>query len=308
MIKFIKNLFLFILFSISFYVLVLPLWRTYTPGRLSPNINYKIGSRGHMYSRLQEIKKVNNIDILFLGSSHAYRGFDTRIFLKNGINTFNLGSSAQTPLQTIVLLKRYLDKVQPKLVIYEVYPITLTIDGVESSLDIIANDKNDIHSFNMTSQLRNLKTINTLIYALYRDVFDLNKKYIEPIIKENEIYVKGGYVESKIEYYSPKSFPYQELSLSQIKLNQFNEVIHEIKKRGIKIMLVYAPISRVEYSSYTNNNVFDSIMATYSEYYNFNKVLKLNDSLHFSDSHHLNQLGVNLFNDKLIEMLNKKKK
>jgi hypothetical protein len=37
-----------------------------------------------MYSRLSEIKNYKDIDILFLGSSHTYRGFDTRIFLDSG--------------------------------------------------------------------------------------------------------------------------------------------------------------------------------------------------------------------------------
>ena len=40
-----------------------------------------------------------------------------------------------------------------------------------------------------------------------------------------------------------------------------------------------------------------------SEYYNFNTLLNLEDSLHFYDSHHLNQTGVERFNTKLIEIL-----
>ena len=48
------------------------------------NINYRIGSSGHMYSRLLEVKSYGRVDLLFLGSSHTYRGFDTRIFSKYG--------------------------------------------------------------------------------------------------------------------------------------------------------------------------------------------------------------------------------
>ena len=95
----------------------------------------ELDSYGHMYSRISEIKNQEDVDILFLGSSHAYRGFDTRIFLENGYKSFNLGSSAQTPTQTKVLVERYLGSLNPELVIYEVYPKTFTMDGVESSLD-----------------------------------------------------------------------------------------------------------------------------------------------------------------------------
>ena len=90
-----------------------------------------------MLTRLNEVKNIKNIDILFLGSSHTYRGFDTRVFKKNGYNSFNLGSSSQSPIQTLTLTKRYLNQLNPKLIVYEVYPTTFTIDGIESSLDII---------------------------------------------------------------------------------------------------------------------------------------------------------------------------
>jgi len=82
------------------------------------------------------------VDILFLGSSHSYRGFNPQYF--SGYKTFNLGSSAQTPIQTNLLLKRYLHQLNPKTIVYEVYPISLSIDGVESSSDIIANDHHPI--------------------------------------------------------------------------------------------------------------------------------------------------------------------
>jgi hypothetical protein len=47
-------------------------------------------------------------------------------------------------------------------------------------------------------------------------------------------------------------------------------------------------------------------MSSYSTYYNFNEKMTLNDSLHFYDANHLNQNGVELFNEKLIELLNQR--
>ncbi|NHW60088.1 hypothetical protein HA378_33495, partial [Escherichia coli] len=79
-------------------------------------------------------------------SSHAYRGFDTRVFSKNGISSFNLGSSSQSPINTQVLLKQYLDRIKPKMIVYEVYAGTLSADGVESSLDMLSNNKIDVNA------------------------------------------------------------------------------------------------------------------------------------------------------------------
>ena len=44
-------------------------------------------------------------------------------------------------------------------------------------------------------------------------------------------------------------------------------------------------------------------MQDYSRYYNFNNLISLDDSLHFYDPHHLNQLGVETFNTNLIDLL-----
>ena len=41
------------------------------------------------------------------------------------------------------LLKKYIDSLNPKLVIIEVFPGTIVIDGIESSLDLLANDYMD---------------------------------------------------------------------------------------------------------------------------------------------------------------------
>jgi len=76
-----------------------------------------------------------------------------------------------------------------------------------------------------------------------------------------------------------------------------------LKKRGVDVILVYAPIPKVSYNSYTNQEYFDSLMTTYSDYINFNETISLNDSIHFYDSDHMNQNGVNVFNEKLIETL-----
>ena len=305
--KFISNTILFLLFTSLFYLTFLFAWGSYAPSISKPNINYKIGSYGHMYSRLSEIKNHGDVDILFLGSSHAYRGFDTRIFLDNGYKSFNLGSSAQTPSQTKALVKRYLESLNPEIVIYEVYPATFNIDGVESSLDIIANDKNDSHSLNMALKINNIKTYNTLIYGLTRDLLGLNKSFSEPIIKGNDKYISGGYVEKEIGFYQPTEFEKKEISLIDYQLESFSEIVQMVKNKNIELILVYAPITSANYISYSNNHYFDSIMRRYSEYYNFNEILTLNDSLYFYDSNHLNQNGVDIFNEKLIELLNENK-
>lgn len=291
------------MFSSGFYIVCLYLGGRCSPSLFKPNINYRIGSYGHMYSRLAEVKDYGEIDILILGSSHAYRGFDTRIFLESGYKTFNLGSSAQTPAQTKVLLNRYLESLNPRIVIYEVYPETFSIDGVESSLDLIANDVNDLHSLKMALEINNVKTYNTLLFGFVSDFLGLNRSFVEKKVKGNDNYVYGGFVEKELAFYRPTKFIKKEISLRDYQLESFSEIVEILHDRNIFLVLVYAPITKGNYSSYINTNYFDSVMKTYSHYLNFNHLISLNDSLHFYDSDHLNQNGVGVFNKKLIELL-----
>ena len=301
---FIRRLFLFLLFSSIFYICMLFIWnRPFIPNVLRPNFNYPSGGYGHTQTRLNEVKTINTIDILFLGSSHTYRGFDPRIFKAHGFTSFNLGSSAQTPVQTEILLKRYLDKLNPKLIIYEIDPWALISDGIESSLDLISNDQNDLYSYNMAIKLNNIKTYHALLYGTTRDIIQLNNQFLEPFKKGKDTYISGGFVEKEIKYYEPVIIPKSEITVSKKQVEIFKNVINEIKKRKINLQLVYAPISKSLYSSYTNMNYFDSLISSQAQYTNFNKILNLKDSIHFYDDLHLNQNGVTLFNEKLINII-----
>jgi hypothetical protein len=294
-------------FASIFYVGGLFIWgSSYTLGKLQPNVNYQIGYSGHSFTRLKEVKEVKNIDILFLGSSHTYRGFDTRIFSKQGLKTFNLGSSSQSHIQTQLLIKRYLDSVRPKQIIYEVYPRSFMIDGVESGLDIISNDRNDKYSLAMAFNLNHIKTYNTLVYAYMRDIFNLNKSFEEKLQRDMDTYVSGGYVERELQYFNPTAFPELKIELNDAQWAAFLKNIALIHEKNIEVLFVYAPISPSLYNSYSNNDYFTTLMKSQGTYYNFNEILALNDSLHFYDSHHLNQKGADIFNKELLVILNKK--
>ena len=295
---FFKNNFLFILCLTLVYPILIVFTGFLIPQLFHPNISYKLGAYGNMFTRIKEAKKIENVDILFLGSSHAYRGFDNRNFEE--LKTFNLGSSSQTPIQTQVLLNRYLSTLNPKMVIYEVFPSPFTSDGVESSLDVISNDKNDCQSIEMALKINNIKVYNTLIYSFFRDYLRLNQSFLEPIEKGNDKYISGGFVESKIKNYKFIKATKREWYFNKKQLKAFNENLNLLKHKNIKTILVYAPITKSLYNSYQNNDYVDSLLTSYNMlYYNFNNIVSLDDSLNFNDDNHLNQNGVNVFNKKL---------
>ncbi|MDR3219553.1 MAG: hypothetical protein LBU22_11385 [Dysgonamonadaceae bacterium] len=301
--RFIKSIFTFALLLIPTCFVYLFFWG-FVPDKIKSNLNYGLGSGGYSYSRLQEVKNFKEVDILFLGSSRSYRGFDTRIFNQYGFYSFNLGSSSQTPLQTKVLLNRYLDRLNPKLIIYEVSPEIFYVDGVESALDIISNDKNDRESIDMALTINHIKVYNTLCYAIERDLLHLNVDFHQPLQDENDTYISGGYVERRqLDFSDNKDMADVEFVSNEKQTDAFHEIIRLFKRQGIDYLLVYTPVTDDYYENFPDNENFDDKMKTFGTYYNFNKILNLDDSLHFYDWDHLNQAGVEIFNRNLIEKI-----
>ncbi len=266
------------------------------------NVRLITGGYGHMFSRIQEINTKDSIDILILGSSHAYRGFDTRLMHFNQNTVFNLGSSSQSHHQTKQLIKTYVPKLKPKYVIYEVFPNTLTSDGVESSLDLISNADLNNHTLEMACKVRDIRTFNTLILRCFREVSGKHSELTEPIIKKEDTYISGGFVQKEFKtYIHDDDIDKKIWKTNKSQLQSFIDNIEYLKKNDIITILVFAPISQQLYQAFKNLNYYDSLYSSQEvKYINANHMnLNLNDSLHFYDLHHLNQKGVEIFNRKL---------
>ena len=302
---FINRFFCFVAVCLTSYVILLLFVGTFAPGIFKKNLNYKIGAYGHMNSRIKEIPNYSNIDILFIGSSHSYRGFDPRIFKEYNYNVFNLGSSSQSPIQQELLLTQYFSLLNPKLVVFEVFPKIIESDGVESALDLLANNKIDNNALKMCFKTNNIKTYNTLIFAYYRQFFNLNSKFTEPNVINEDTYIKGGFVERELSFYKKPTKNYSSkttYSFNGLQLSTFKSILKMLKQKNINYILVQAPITKTLFNRYSNNNYVDSVYKSLGVYYNFNTIVDFNDSL-FYDAHHLNQNGVVLFNKKFIEVL-----
>ena len=229
--------------------------------------------------------KKRNIDVLITGSSHAYRGIDSRYFEQKGIKTFNMGSSSQTPIQTKWLLNKQLEKLNPKLVILEVDPSIFCSDGIESSLDIISNYPKVVQTFPLA--WKHLKTLNTFIFSLYHQLFAKDK----PKIQWRDTYHTGGYVERKLSFYEVEKFENEKWNFNTKLFKEFEQIITLLQKRNIKFVLVQAPLSPVYYFSHSNNKEFDQIMKKHGTYYNYNLLMEWDNREHFYDKQHLNTIG-----------------
>lgn len=301
----------FLLVAAASYTVLLVGWVHLVPfGFLKKNLVYPLGGKGFTFTRLAEVDSVANVDVLFLGSSHSYRGFDPRIFASSGLRTFNLGSPSQTPLQTRILLEKYLEKLNPKLVVYEVYPATFQNDGLESALDLIANSDCSSCSFELTKSTENVKAYNALIYDVVASVFGFNKGFQEPVIKGNDQYVLGGYVESEetlnespVTDKMRRNWVNDKWEFRDSQWEEFLSVLAMLKERNIAVELIQMPVTLPAFQLYKNNTQIDSLFESQGSYLNLNGVSVLDDNSDFIDYHHLSQTGVENVNKTLLELI-----
>ncbi|MDQ3051609.1 MAG: hypothetical protein M3Q95_12035 [Bacteroidota bacterium] len=301
--KFFIYLICFLLFTIGIYLVFIWISGNALPLYLRKNLSYRVGAYGHMNSRMREVRNYENTDVLILGSSHAYRGIDIRYFEKTGINAFNLGSSSQTPQQSLMLLRKYFDQLRPRLVILEVFPEIFTLDGVESSLDLVANDVVDRHMLQMVLKVNHVKTYNAFTYSWLRQCYGSWDDFVEPVTMGKDTYIKGGFVDRKSEEFKYINHTPLKLNFHKEQIHALNEIVNFIETRSCQILLVQAPVTKSFYQSMHYDINMDSLMQSQARYVNFNGNVALDDSLHFYDPDHLNREGVRIFNKALLQYI-----
>lgn len=304
--RFINKFISFVMISGISYVLLIIIWGFAAPDSFKKNLRNPDGG-SFLEKRLAEAKEIEDVDILFLGASTTYMGFDTEFFREAGYKSFNLGSGAQTPEQTQVLLKRYLDDLNPKIVVYELFPVMLEIDGVESSLDLITNDDIDLPLIKLVLETKpNLKLYNSLIFEGFKQFFSVDLSVYSNYKTSAREYIKGGFVRSpvklnkkeRIDEFTPRQWKGRKDQLEALNAN-----LELLKSKSLSVLLVRAPITTYEYNSFTNNGLIDSIYSSKANFYNFQDRVKLSDRLDFLDHAHLNQNGVRKFNRELLKIL-----
>ncbi len=300
--KFISTFSAFIFISIVSYLILILAWGFIAPEKFRNNLSLP-DNQGYLEDRLKNAKDVKDVDILFLGPSTTYRGFDPRIFEKSGYNVFNFGSSSQTPKQTNLILNNYLDSLNPKLVVYDVYPGVFNADGVEPSLDFIIHNEDLNETYPLLWKNFNIKVVNALIFKGITHLLSLNIPGSLERIKE-DAYIEGGFVERDIKYNGEINQIFSSnWDLREDQLNEFEKNINILKNQKIPYLLVRVPIPQVRYNSKKNNLYIDSLFSSKGSFINFQDKLKLSDSLDFLDNTHLNQNGVEKINRKFIQYI-----
>ena len=269
------------------------------------------GGFGQSLERFRDIEAYKNIDVLFIGSSHAYRSFDPRIFSKYGLTSFNMGSPSQTPLNSYYLLKRYFSALNPRLVIYEAYFKIFEVDGLESFYDLCTNLSFSKEILEMVSAIRHPHAINTLVSTYLARIGDPLREAKQQTI-EGETYVSGGYVESYLLQESTDFGKTRHIKISEVQMEYFTKIFSFLRERDCKVVLVMQPMPKEYLETIANYDISSQKISQVArsfgiQYFDFNDMLTLDTQKDFKDYQHLNSYGVTKFNEALIDILFSKK-
>lgn len=260
------------------------------------NVNYRLGMWDYTYTRLAEAGQQRDVDVLFVGSSHAYRSFDPRFYAERGLRTFNLGSSNQSPVQSKMLLERYVDSMHPRIVVVEVNPGILQSDGIESTIYLANNMKPSAGLMRMALESRNLRAILSTFYSALRNGIGSGyDSFKEMPYSADDRYVAGGFVEKRDACYSPEPHAERWIVLNPRQMEALREEVDLLRRRGIGCIMVEAPVAQVLHESYANYGDFEQAVKELGCFVR-PRPEGLDDSLHFYDDNHLNQRGADLFN------------
>lgn len=304
-------------------------------------LNFLLVDNIHAYTRmmLEEMYHYEgNIDVLFIGSSHTYRSYDTD--LANtllGKNTFNAGSSGQHWDGSYYLLKEALKYHNLETVYLDTYfsVAQYSASGANKAQYILSDYMR--WSKNKISFLWNVGGIDAVIDSIIpfrRNIRNLFKSYkmiecvklkltdgfqignYEHISYNNEEYRGNGFVYSfeiaskRIDNAPERTIP-AEKPISDYSYEYLCKIVQLCKNEGIELILVSAPmtdemLSRVDGLQYYIDFISEFAQRNNIEYYNFNLCreeylsLKASD---FRDKHHLNGQGAEKFTKAFCSMV-----
>ena len=249
---------------------------------------------GHAYQRFQEFDPQQRYDALILGSSHAYRNYDPRLFAAAGLEVFNLGSSSQTLMQTYYLAEAYLQPSTTRMVILDLYESSLIGDGMESTADLSQNLQDDAPA-------------NAILWA-QKDIRALNMWTLRQFMRADSAsylsssYRSRGYVMNTDSVGDRPAYA-EEGHFQDFQLWYLERLIALCQERGIPLIAVYSPLP-TDYEPAADPSFDEAVLPLLKgeeiPFLDYRTGVGLNDQQHFYDQHHLNQAGVDIFNRQLL--------
>jgi len=254
---------------------------------------------GDTWARFRAFDRSVEWDAVIIGSSHAYRGYDPAVFAEQGYNVYNLGSSAQTPLNSYHIIKHYLDSAHCPLLIFDVYEGIFLNTGLESTADLTQNITSDKAALGMAWGLRDLRGLNMM--ALRWAV-----RHRRPYYESPHPVVKGfvALPDSVTRALLPARN--STLVLQERQKELFRQCVRLCQERGIRMVVAQHQARKgtnAERHAAFTAFIDSSLAGTSIPNLDLTFAPGLHDLHHFADHNHLNAAGARIFTGQLVDSL-----
>ncbi len=258
---------------------------------------------GNAWEQHNDWAKGARYDLVVIGSSHAYRGYDPRVFRERGYRMFNLGSSAQTPLSTYAILEGLVPRERAPLVVIDVYEDAFVQAGIESVSELTRDMVDDRTAISLAADFRDLRGLNMITLRM------LDKgsppSFTDPTYVGDGAAIRRDSARSGVKY--PVRGP---LRIDPRQLERFIDCLDLCDQRGIQVVLSSHPYppqaDRAQHTAFVA--MVDSVIATRPEdrrprRFDLVDAPGFDGHDHFYDHTHLNQAGARAFTGMLIDSL-----
>lgn len=254
---------------------------------------------GNSYRKFREFRADSVHDVVFIGSSHAYRGYDPALFTRRGWSAFNLGTSGQGPLNTYHIVRTHLNPSNTRLLLLDVYEGAMEQDGLESTSDLTQNLVDDRAAVAMALALKDPRGVNMLTLRFLTK--DRGPFFADSTYRPGGYSVRTDSVRGRLHYVRGRP-----LKLNADQVGYLERTLEHCADAGIPVVLVNHPYpwqsDREKHVAF--NAMLGDLARRYRvPYLDFAYKHTLDDEDHFYDHNHLNQAGVERFNAALIPAL-----
>ena len=253
---------------------------------------------GDTWQRFREYDPKVRQDVVIIGSSHAYRGYDPRVFTGRGLSAFNLGSSGQTPLNTLYLIEAFLDSSNTSLLVFDIYEGVLAADGLESTSDLVQNQPNTKAAVGMTWSLQDLRGLNLITQRL---VGDQGTPYYT-----SDEYLGLGFAPSQDSVKLPTKGTSAPVAFDPRQQAFFAQCLDLCQRKGIRTVVAshYARYNmQGSYHAPTRRFIDSTLAGRGIPYLDFTEVPGIDERNWFADHNHLNATGARIFTEQLADTL-----
>lgn len=256
---------------------------------------------GGTHLKFQQFDRTKKWDVIVLGSSHAYKGYDPLVFSLNDLEMYNLGTSNQHMMCSYQIIKNHINKDNCNLLILDMFDKVFANNDIESKSDIIQNVDDDKTAIATAFSSGDIRALNMITLRYFN-------KTMEPL-NTDTIGYRNGYLKAS-KRLDPKRKDITKMNWKYTPIPSQKKylgiLLEHCRKEGLKIVAVSHPTPRIypmrDHDKFLAdvNPLLKKYNVPYYDYTNYKEMGNIN---FYSDPTHLNQIGTIRFNKMLIEDL-----